>query len=64
MESSVAPVEEMPGQGYPTTRMCSRFASAHGYDLAAAKLNPSLVDRQLGPDVEAAATLVDEFADI
>lgn len=35
-----------------------------GYDLAAAKLNPSLVDRQLSPDVEAAATLVDEFADI
>jgi histidine ammonia-lyase len=34
------------------------------FDLAAAKLNPSLVDRQLSPDIETAAALVDEFADI
>ncbi len=34
------------------------------YDLASAKLNPTMADRQLSPDVEAAATLVDDFADL
>ncbi|HWO61348.1 MAG TPA: aromatic amino acid ammonia-lyase [Umezawaea sp.] len=44
-----------PADGTPTRT---------AYDLAVARLNPSTVDRQLSPDVEVAALLLDEFADL
>jgi histidine ammonia-lyase len=34
------------------------------YDLAVSKLNASMADRQLSPDVEVAAALLDELADL
>lgn len=34
------------------------------YDLADAKLNSEMADRQLSPDVEVAVTLLEEFADL